>query len=396
MTVVSFQLPNSRMSLIPLSGGIREILSRANELEKQGRRIIHMEIGRPDFDSPESAKAGVRNALENADVHYTDMSGTVELRQAIARKYREENDMNVDPVRNIIVTAGAIEALMVTFLSILEPGDEVVVPSPFFPAYADQVALANASLVNVPCRMEDGFRLRVEDLEKVLTPRTKLLLINTPHNPTGVTLTPRDLEEIANLAKERNFWVVSDECYEKFLYEGMHTSIASFPDMAERSVTIGGASKTWSMTGWRVGWLITPSEMKPYAAKCHQNLTTCSNSFAQAGVVRAFKEAKNDVDSMVAEYKRRRDMVLNYLDLLEDVDTVRPTGAFYVFPSIKRLGMKAGEFCRYLLEEWGVSTVPGDAFGCEGFVRLAYCRSYEDVEEGMQRFCRAVHSAGKT
>jgi aspartate aminotransferase/aminotransferase len=395
MAMAGFQFPNSRMSDIPLSGGIREIFSRANELERQGKRIIHMEIGRPDFDSPESAKAGVREALEKGDVHYTDMSGTIDLRQAIARKYREENNMDVDAERHVIVTAGAIEALIVAFLTILERGDEVVVPSPFFPAYADQVALANSRLVKVPCCIQHDFRLRAEDLEKVLTPRTKLLLINTPNNPTGAVLSLRDLEDISSLAQERNFWVVSDECYEKFLYEGEHVSIASLPGMADRSVTIGAASKTWSMTGWRVGWLISPSEMKPYAAKCHQNLTTCGNSFAQAGVARAFREAGSNVASMVAEYKRRREMVCMYLDLLGEVETVRPKGAFYVFPSIGQLGMSSREFCKYLLEEWGVSSVPGDAFGAEGFIRLAYCRSYEDVEEGMTRFCKAVTVLGR-
>lgn len=395
MAMARFQFPNSRMSAVSFSGGIREIFSRANELERQGKRIIHMEIGRPDFDSPECAKAGVRDALEKGDVHYTDMSGTEELRRAIARKYKEENGMNVDADRHVIVTAGAIEALAVTFLSILEAGDEVVVPSPFFPAYADQIALANATLIKVPCRMENGFRLRAEDLEKVLTPRTKLLLINTPNNPTGAILSLKDLEEISSLAQEHDFWVISDECYEKFLYEGEHVSIAGLPGMADCSVTVGAASKTWSMTGWRIGWLISPSSMKPYAAKCHQNITTCGNSFAQAGVVRAFREAKNDVAVMVAEYERRRDMVFEYLDLLDEVETIRPKGAFYVFPSVGRLGMSSREFCGYLLEEWGVSSVPGEAFGSEGFVRLAYCCSCEDVEEGMNRFCRAVSALRK-
>lgn len=384
------RFPNSRMSAIPLAGGIREILSRADELERQGRSIIHMEIGRPDFDSPECAKAGARAALDAGDVHYTDMSGTLELRQAIARKYRKENGMDVDADRNIVVTAGAIEALMITFLSALEPGDEVIIPSPFFPAYADQVALANARLINVPCRMENGFRLRIEDLEAAVTPRTKMLLLNTPNNPSGAVLTRQDLEAIAALAQERDFWVISDECYEKFLYDGEHTSIASLPGMAEWTVTIAAASKTWSMTGWRVGWAIMPEQMKPYAAKCHQNLSTCANSFAQAGVVRAFEEADGNVRTMIAEYGRRRDMVFGYLERMEGIETVRPNGAFYAFPSIRKLGMKPMEFCSFLLEEEGVSTVPGDLFGTEGCIRLAYCRSYEYIEEGMRRLERAV------
>lgn len=394
MSVMRF--PNSRMASIPLAGGIREILSRADELERQGRSVIHMEIGRPDFDSPECAKAGARAALDAGDVHYTDMSGTLELRDAIAQKYRAENGMDVDPDRNVVVTAGAIEALMVTFLTALEPGDEVIIPSPFFPAYADQVALANARLVNVPCRMENGFRLRVEDLEAALTSRTKMVLLNTPNNPSGAVLTRQDLEAIAELARERNFWVISDECYEKFLYDGGHTSIASLPGMAERTVTIAAASKTWSMTGWRVGWAIMPEEMKRYAAKCHQNLTTCCNAFAQAGVVQAFHGAGEDVQAMIAEYRLRRDMVFDYLERMEGIDVVKPDGAFYAFPSIRKLGMKPMEFCSYLLEEEGVSAVPGDFFGIEGFIRLAYCRSYDYIEEGMRRLGRAVSKVRKS
>lgn len=384
------KFPNVRMSTIPLAGGIREILSRADELERQGRSVIHMEIGRPDFDSPACAKAGARVALDAGEVHYTDMSGTFELREAIAKKYRVENDMNVDPDKNVVVTSGAIEALMVTFLTALEPGDEVIIPSPFFPAYADQVALANARLVTVPCQMENGFRLRVEDLEAALTPRTKMVLLNTPNNPSGAVLTRQDLEAIAELAQKRDFWVISDECYEKFLYDGEHTSIAGLPGMADRTVTIAAASKTWSMTGWRVGWAIMPVEMKQYAAKCHQNLTTCCNAFAQAGVVKAFEEAEGDVENMISEYRTRRDMVFSYLARMDGIEVVRPEGAFYAFPSIRKLGMKPMEFCSYLLEEEGVSAVPGDLFGADGFIRLAYCRSYDYLEEGMRRLDRAV------
>ncbi|HOO62614.1 MAG TPA: pyridoxal phosphate-dependent aminotransferase [Synergistaceae bacterium] len=380
--------PNSRMSSIPLRGGIREILSRSNELEREGRSIIHMEIGRPDFDSPECAKAGAAEALRCGDVHYTDISGSLSLREAIAEKYRRCNRMQVDPGCHIIVTVGAVEALMMTFLAVLEPGDEVLIPSPFFPAYADQIALANGRVVNVPCRMENDFRLRVEDLEKAITPKSRMILLNTPNNPSGAVFTRKDLEAVAELARKRDLWIVSDECYENFLYEGEHVSMASLPGMAERTVTVGTASKTWSMTGWRVGWAIVPERMKPYAAKCHQNVTTCCNSFAQAGVVRALREAGKDVTAMIEEYKRRRDMVFGYLQKMEGIETVKPEGTFFAFPSIRKLRVSPLEFCTSLLEEEGVATVPGDAFGVTGFIRLAYCRSYEDIEEGMRRMGR--------
>lgn len=388
MTEIVF--PNSRMSSIQMSGGIREILGRADELEKQGKSIIHMEIGRPDFDSPQCAKNAAITALNNGDVHYTDMAGTHKLREAVAEKYLKDNSMQVDPDKNIVITSGAIEALTATFLTMLEPGDEVIVPAPYFPAYADQIALANGVLVKAQTTIENEFRLKVADLKKAITNKSKVLLLNTPNNPSGAVLTKQDLEEISNLAIEHNLWVISDECYEKFLYEGDHISIASLPGMAERTVTISAASKTWSMTGWRVGWIVCPEQMRPFANKCHQNLTTCATSFAQAGVAEAFKHADEDVKKMVLEYKKRRDMVMKWLSRTKGFEHVIPSGAFYAFPKISSLGMDGFKFCSWLLEEAGVSTVPGEVFGSPGHIRIAYCRSYEYIEEGMKRIKEAV------
>ncbi|MCW1713905.1 MULTISPECIES: pyridoxal phosphate-dependent aminotransferase [Synergistaceae] len=388
MTQIAF--PNSRMSSIQMSGGIREILGRADELEKQGKSIIHMEIGRPDFDSPQCAKNAAITALNNGDVHYTDMAGTHKLREAVAEKYLKDNSMQLDPDKNIVITSGAIEALTATFLTMLEPGDEVIVPAPYFPAYADQIALANGVLVKADTTIENEFRLKVADLENSISNKSKVLLLNTPNNPSGAVLTRQDLEEIASLAIKHNLWVISDECYEKFLYEGDHISIASLPGMAERTVTISAASKTWSMTGWRVGWIVCPEQMRPFANKCHQNLTTCATSFAQAGVTEAFKHADKDVKTMVLEYKRRRDMVMKWLSRTKGFEHVIPSGAFYAFPKISSLGMDGFKFCSWLLEEAGVSTVPGEVFGSPGHIRIAYCRSYEYIEEGMRRIKEAV------
>jgi aspartate aminotransferase/aminotransferase len=388
--MADMRFPNSRMASIQMAGGIREILGKADALEKQGKSIIHMEIGRPDFDSPECAKKAAIEALNRGDVHYTDMAGKYELREALAEKYKRENFMDVDPDLNFVITAGAIEALTASFLTMLEPGDEIIVPTPYFSAYADQIAIANGILKEVPTAMENGFRLRVEDLKAAITPRSRALLINTPNNPSGAVLTRQDLEKIAQLAIENDIWVISDECYEKFLYEGEHISIASLPGMAERTVTISAASKTWSMTGWRVGWIICPPKMRPYVNKCHQNLTTCATAFAQAGVIEALKHADNDVIKMIAEYKRRRDMVMKWLDRIDSFEHAVPAGAFYAFPKISSLGMDGFKFCSWLLEEAGVSTVPGEVFGCPGHIRIAYCRSYDYIEEGMKRIKEAV------
>ena len=379
------------MASISMSGGIREILTRAEEMEREGRSIIHMEIGRPDFDSPKCAKERVVAALNEGNVHYTDMAGAYDLRCAVADKYHRENGMAyVDADKNVLITNGAMEALTSTFLTLFAPGDEVIVPAPYFSAYADELAIASAVLVPVPTKMENGFRLQVEELKKALSPKTKAILINSPNNPSGAVLTRKDLEAIAAFAIENDLWVISDECYEKFLYDGEHVSIASLPGMDERTVTVAAASKTWSMTGWRIGWVVAPAAMRPYVNKCHQNLTTCANSFAQAGVVEAFAHADNDVRAMVAEYKRRRDMVVKWLNDIKGFEAITPAGAFYAFPRISRLGMDGFKFCAWLLEEAGVSTVPGEVFGMPGHIRLAYCRSYDYIEEGMKRIKEAV------
>lgn len=382
--------PNSRMASIKMSGGIREILTRAEKMEREGRSIIHMEIGRPDFDSPVCAKEAAIAALNAGKVHYTDMGGAYDLRCAVAEKYRRENNMDVDGDKNVVITCGAMAALTSTFLTLLEPGDEVLIPAPFFSAYVDELAISSAVAVPVATKMEDGFKPHVEDLKAACTERTKALLLNSPNNPSGAVLSRKDLEEIAAFAIENDVWVISDECYEKFLYEGEHISIASLPGMAERTVTVSAASKTWSMTGWRIGWVVAPDAMRPYVNKCHQNMNTCANSFAQAGVVEALAHADGDVAAMVKEYRRRRDMVVSWLNQIDGIDTITPSGAFYLFPRISSLGMDDFKFCSWLLEEAGVSTVPGVVFGMPGYMRLAYCREYEYIEEGMRRIKEAV------
>lgn len=388
VTRVTF--PNSRMASIKMEGGIREILTRAEEMEREGRSIIHMELGRPDFDSPDCAKEAAISALRAGYVHYTDMAGSYDLRCAVAEKYRRENHMNVDADRNVVITNGAMEAMTTAFLTLLEPGDEVIVQVPYFSAYTDELAISNAVLVPASTKMEDGFRLHVDVLERARTNKTKAIVINSPNNPSGAVLTRENLEEIAAFAIENDLWVISDECYEKFLYDGEHVSIASLPGMAERTVTVSAASKTWSMTGWRIGWIVAPEAMRPYANKCHQNLTTCANSFAQAGVVEAFAHADDDVKAMVKEYRRRRDMVVSWLNKINGFEAISPAGAFYAFPRISSLGMDGFKFCSWLLEEAGVSTVPGEVFGMPGHIRLAYCRSYDYIEEGLKRIKEAV------
>ncbi|MDR1572107.1 MAG: pyridoxal phosphate-dependent aminotransferase [Clostridiales Family XIII bacterium] len=373
---------------IAYGGGIREILSRADELQRSGRDILHLEIGRPDFDSPEPAKRAAIRALESGDVHYTDMAGTPELRAEVAAKYKRDAGINVDPDSELLVTAGAIEALSTVFLTLLSPGDEVIVPAPYFPPYEDIIRMAGGVPRSVQCVIENGFRPQPADIEKTVTPRTRAILINSPNNPTGATLRADELSGIAGIAQKHGLLVVSDECYEKFTYEegAPHIYMASLPGMRERTFTVSAASKTFSMTGWRVGWLVFPAQARQYIMKSHQSIATCANSFAQAGVAEALRSCQADVGRMICEYKRRRDLTVEMLSQINGVTVPVPSGAFYVFPSIEGLGVTSFEFCSRLLEEEGVSTVPGQPFGApDGYFRATYCRPVDEIKEALTR-----------
>ncbi|MDR1019680.1 MAG: pyridoxal phosphate-dependent aminotransferase [Synergistaceae bacterium] len=385
---MDYRLPCKNMKDIAYGGGIREILSRADELQRSGRDILHLEIGRPDFDSPGPAKRAAMRALESGDVHYTDMAGTFELRSEVAAKYSRDAGLDVDPGRELLITGGAIEALSTVFLTLLSPGDEVVVPAPYFPPYEDIIMMAGGVPLRVPCTMENGFRPQPGDIEKVVTPRTRAILINSPNNPTGATLKADEISGIADIARKHDLLVVSDECYEKFTYEtdSPHIYMASLPGMRERTFTVSAASKTFSMTGWRVGWLMFPAQTRQYIMKSHQSIATCANSFAQAGVAEALRSCQADVDRMIGEYKRRRDLMIEMLSGIEGVTVPVPSGAFYVFPSIKGLGVPSFEFCTRLLEEEGVSTVPGQPFGApDGYFRATYCRPADEIREALAR-----------
>ncbi|MDR1651495.1 MAG: aminotransferase class I/II-fold pyridoxal phosphate-dependent enzyme, partial [Synergistaceae bacterium] len=302
---MNYRLPVERMKNFNFDGGIREILAKADDMQREGRDVLHMEIGRPDFDSPECAKRAAIRALESGDVHYTDMSGTPELRQELAAKFKRDAGIDADPDKEIVVTAGAVEALAAVFLALLEPGSEVIVPTPCFPVYDDLIKLAGGILRPVPCRIENGFRPSPEDIKRAVTPKTRMIMINSPNNPTGATSTRGELEAVAETARSQDILVLSDECYEKFAYNAdtPHISIASLDGMRERTFTISAASKTFSMTGWRVGWMVIPPGTKPFIMKCHQGIATCANSFAQAGVAEALRSAWPDVDRMIEEYK---------------------------------------------------------------------------------------------
>jgi len=381
-----------KMKRIHLSG-IRKVFEKVAELERKGAKITHMEIGRPDFDTPSHIKEAAKKALDEGFVHYTASVGIPELRKAIAEKLSRDNGIRIDPDRELIVTLGANQAIFLCMMGLLNPGDEVLVPEPMFVYYADWGEFAGAKTVSVPLREEENFRVRAEDIERCITPKSRMLILNSPHNPTGAVLDRDTLAAIAEVAKKFDLLVLSDEIYEKMVYDGAkHFSIATFPGMRDRTLTINGFSKAFSMTGWRLGYVACNPDLMSALLKVHQHTVVCPVSFAQKGAAAALTGPQDCVNKIVREFDRRRKLVMDRLSEMEGVKVIRPQGAFYTFPSIKETGRSSQEIADYLLEEAGVAVVPGSAFGSlgEGYIRIAYSTSYDSLEEGLSRMKAAL------
>ena len=371
--------------------GNRIIFEKAKKLERAGNRIIHMEVGRPDFDSPETVKEAAIEAIKAGKVHYTSNYGLDELRDKIAEKLNREN--NINAVReNIIVTPGAMMALSTAILGAVDAGDEVLIPSPYYSSFYKQVQLAGGKPVVVPTTVEDDYQLSKELLEEYYSDKTKLLILNSPNNPTGAIQTKESMNEIAYFARDKDIFVIADECYEKFIYQGEHISIGSLPGMAERTFTVNSTSKTYSMTGWRIGFLAGPEQFIKEMVKVPQNMTICPTSFAQYGSLQAYDLSDEIVNERLKVFKERRDIVVEKLNELDRVELVPPAGGLYAFPKFVDIGMDSIELCDYLLEEAGIAVVPGGDFGigAENSVRIAFTCSTDEVREGMFNLVEAV------
>lgn len=382
-----------RMDAVPFSG-IRKIFQAAVELEREGKDVIHLEMGRPDFDTPEHIKEAAKQALDEGFVHYTSNYGAPELRQAIAEKLLKENGIRVDPENEVVVTVGANEAILMTMLALLDPGDEVLIPDPIWLHYFYCAQLAEAKPVHVPLRAENKFQIDPSDLERAITPKSKMIVINTPHNPSGAMLGIETQKVIAQIAAEHDLLVLSDEIYEKIIYDGVkHRSMASLPDMADRTLTVNGFSKAYSMTGWRLGYVAGHKKLIDSLIRVHQYSATCATSFAQKGAVAAYRGSQDKVHEMVSEFDRRRRFLVKALDGLPGVSCTRPEGAFYVFPSVKGLGVPDEVLANYILQEAHVALVPGSAFGeyGRGHLRLSYANSYENIKAAADRIKVALH-----
>ncbi len=387
-------MASKRLVDVPASP-IREIMSRATELEAKGKQIIHFELGRPDFDTPQNIKDAAVNGLAEGLVHYTPNRGIPELTAAISDKLERENDVRVDPEREVVVTAGVSEALLCTFMAFLDPGDEVIIFEPAWPHYASCARLCGATPVKLSTHDERGFLPDVDAVSAVITGKTKLIVVNSPCNPTGAVYSAQLLEDLGRLVARHGLVLVSDEIYEAMVWEGRHTSAASIEINRYHTVTLNGFSKAYSMTGWRIGYAAAPAVLMSRILRVHQYNTVCLPAFSQWAAVEAYRGNQEWRNEMVRAFGRRRSSVLQNLGGIEGLGIVPPRGAFYVYPKLES-SISATEFCSFLLEEYGVATVPGIGFSScgEHDFRLSYATSDDQLQEGLSRIKDALRSVG--
>jgi len=369
-----------------------EILAMAKELEKKGAEVVHLEIGEPDFDTPEHIKEAAVKAIRAGYTHYTPAPGILELRQAISEKASKERGIDVDPNREVVVMPGAKPGLFTGILSTINPGDEVLLPDPAFPIYRSVVEFLGAVAVSIPLKEEKNFRMDPEDVRRKVTARTKMLILNSPHNPCGSTLLKSDIEALAEIARDNNLWVMSDEVYSKIIYGGSHHSIASEPGMKERTILIDGFSKTYAMTGWRVGYAIGPAQVIAHMVKLQINYASCAAAFTQMAAIEALKGPQDATKKMVEEFDRRRKTIVSGLSSIKGISCNMPSGAFYVFPNVKKLDLNSRDIMMKLLNKGHVATLHGEAFGPAGagYLRLSYATSLENLKEGLGRIKQVV------
>ena len=375
-----------RMSMIGTETAF-EVSARARALEASGRDIIHLQIGEPDFDTPANAREAAKRALDDGATHYAPFPGIPALREAIAEDATARKGFDVTPDR-VFVTVGGKGVMLYAILGLIDPGDEVIVPDPGYPIYESITRFIGATPVPIPIRMELDFRIDLDELACLVTPRTRMLVINSPANPTGGVLTRADLEAIAELAIRHDLVVLADEIYGRILYDGEeHVSIASLPGMAERTIVLDGFSKTFAMTGWRLGYAIVPPPLIQTYGQLIINTISCAPTFAQVGAVEALRGPQGPIDDMVVEFRARRDLVVAGLNDIPGIRCLLPKGAFYAFPEISGTGLTGAEMANRLLNEVDVCVLAGTAFGGIGtnHIRISYANSRENLTKALGR-----------
>ena len=372
-----------------------EVLAKARALEAQGRDIIHLEIGEPDFDTPPSVVQAGLSALQRGETHYTPSAGIIELRQAIADYLNRTRHLSVDPGQ-VIVTPGAKPIMFYAMLALLDTGDEAIYPDPGFPIYASMINFAGATGVSLKLREKNDFNPDIDELKTLVTDRTKLLVLNSPGNPTGGVLSQSTLKEIAQIARARDLWVLADEIYAEIMYEGSHHSILREDGMAERTILLDGFSKTFAMTGWRLGYGVFPWPLVDPVTKLVTNSVSCTATFTQRAGAAALTSRPPEVADMVKQFRERRDAVVTGLNKIDGISCREPKGAFYVFPNITGLGLGDSTTVQErILHEAGVATLSGTAFGegGEGYLRLSYANSLKNLIDAVRRIRDWAHAA---
>jgi aspartate/methionine/tyrosine aminotransferase len=363
-----------------------EVLVRARALEAQGRHVVHLEIGEPDFPTPRHVAEAGRQAIADGHTHYGPAVGLPELRRAIAEQVERIQGVSVSPDQ-IVVTPGGKPIMSFTIMALVDPGDEVIYPDPGFPIYRSMIDYIGGRPVPLPLREQHDFRCDIDELKTLVTDRTRLIILNSPSNPVGSVLERSDLEAIADLVRGRDIAVLSDEIYSRITYGYRHESIAALPGMLDQTIILDGFSKTYAMTGWRLGYGVFPPEMVPVIDKLMVNSVSCVPPFSQYAALAALTGPQDDVDHMLAEFRRRRDVVVSGLDDIPGLTCATPRGAFYAFPNITATGLTSKAFADRLLQEGGVATLSGSGFGRhgEGYLRLSYANSLPNLELALER-----------
>jgi aspartate/methionine/tyrosine aminotransferase len=371
--------------------GIRKLF----DLAQNRKDIISFGIGEPDFITPDHVREAAKQAIDDGYTHYTPNAGFYDLREALAQKLRAINQIPVK-TEEIVVTAGGTQALFSAFYVLLNPGEELIVPDPGFLVYGSQVSLVGGNPVYLPIREANNFQIDPDELKSMVTSKTKAILINSPSNPTGMVTKEEVLQEIAKIAIEHNLFVISDELYEDILFDGRkHISIASFPDMKERTISIFGFSKSYAMTGWRLAYLVCPEFLINEIIKVQQNTAVCPNSVTQRAVLYGLQhqeETQLNIENMRKAYQERRDTLMTGFNEIKGFQCLTPEGAFYAFPNITEIGKSSEELSIYLLEQCGVVTVPGNAFGQygEGYLRFSFATSLEMIKQGIEKIRKGI------
>jgi aspartate aminotransferase len=375
-----------------------EAAARARALEATGREVIHLEIGEPDFDTPRHVKeAAARALLDEGETHYTAATGVAPLREAIAADVLRRKGITAAP-EQVIVTPGAKPIMFYAMLALIEEGDEVVYPNPGFPIYESMARYVGGTPVAAPLREVNDFRMDVDEVARLITPRTRMLVLNSPHNPTGSVLTDDDIGRLAALAFEHDLVVLADEIYGRLQYDGTPTSIATLPGMAERTITLDGFSKTFAMTGWRLGYGIVPEWLVPSFSRLVINSVSCTNAFAQFGAIEALIGPQDEAEAYRAEFMVRRSIMVDGLNAIPGVSCRMPHGAFYAFPNLTSFGRSSAELADHLLYDAGVCGLAGTAFGKhgEGYMRFSYANSRENLELALERVAESLAKLERT